>query len=71
MTKYARALILAVLTFPDGSVEYCDTNNYVIDYLTIQLSVQDCKTDKIFANGFEPKFSRSDSPNSTSNREEE
>jgi hypothetical protein len=58
MTKYARALILAVLTFPDGSVEYCDTNNYVIDYLTIQLSVQDCKTDRIFANGFEPKANR-------------
>lgn len=45
---------ITILHFPDGSAEYCSTDGYTINYLTLDIQVVTCNVDEIFRNGFEP-----------------
>lgn len=49
---------VTTLHFADGSVEICPTFGYVIDNVTLNVSVATCVTDTIFDNGFEPAHAR-------------
>ena len=42
-----------LLHFPDGSLEICPANSFSIGFPTVDVQVQSCVSDKVFANGFE------------------